>query len=261
MSGAVTLTAVRGAMPAAAVLCLGRRLACLVTESISMSPEQIMIDGAGGVLLLPGPPAARWRAPEVRAANPLQWSAPAELWSLGRLLLELALGRAVSDVIADHARDDRLRTLVDVDGGLLPARLIEVLMVLLAPAPGDRLQSPLAAARVFADAEHRFGDGEQALAQVLARSLDDDDDDPRVTPFDWSVEDTLDETIGVVVNSSRRNAPPPKKITTPPAATTTKGPSARRARQPTARFVLWTIGMGVVTFGAVAFYLISPLLK
>ncbi len=173
----VTLVGLRGPVAAAAVLCLGRRLACLISSNVSISPELIVVDGGGGVMTQPGPVAARWRAPEVRA-TPQVWSAAAELWSLGRLLLELALGDAVPDQLADHVRDDKLRALVDIDGAPLPGRLIEVFMVLMARSPLDRLQLPLAAARVLADAETRFGDGDDELARVFARAIDQRAADP-----------------------------------------------------------------------------------
>lgn len=162
-----TLAALHGALPPAAVMCLGHRLAAVASD-IPFDPSRIVIvDDLGGVQVQPGPVDVRWRAPEVRASltsNPTT----AELWSLGRLLLELSLGHAVDDDVADHADDVRLRGLKGLDGQALPERVVDVLAALLNPHADERLQSPRAAERVLKDAEQRFGDGASALRAAFA---------------------------------------------------------------------------------------------
>ncbi|MDP2340801.1 MAG: hypothetical protein Q8O67_07585 [Deltaproteobacteria bacterium] len=176
----MTLASVHGAVPPAAVLCLGGRLAALVGGKDHLAPERIVVDDGGGVTLHPGPVGPRWLAPELRASSGTH-ATTADLWGLGRLLLELALGHPVQDNVADHADEARLKSLVDIDGHLLQPRLVDVLMALLASSPEHRLQSPVAAARVFATAEKEFGDGETELIEVVKRSRAPQDSGPSPT--------------------------------------------------------------------------------
>jgi hypothetical protein len=97
------------------------------------------------------------------------------VWSLGRFLLELALGRRVDDHIVVTLDQASIAALVDVEGRPLSPRLADVLAALLAADPAHRLQSPRAAARVCADAAARFGDVDTALKRAARKRL------PRVT--------------------------------------------------------------------------------
>jgi hypothetical protein len=175
-------------------MCLGHRLAA-VAGDIPFAPERIVVAADGAVRMQPGPVAPRWRAPEVRTSS--SHTTTSELWGLGRLLLELSLGRAVDDATADHADEAALRGLFDVEGNRLPDRVVEILAVLLNPRADERLQSAKAAARVFADAEVRFGDGAAALVAVLAnaRRRRDEGHDDRAQPktMALSSKDILDQ--------------------------------------------------------------------
>lgn len=168
MSGEpLTLADIEGAMPAAAVMCLGHRLAAIATQR-AFDPDRIVIAADDAVSVEAGPVAQRWLAPEVRDAA--THTAAAEMWSLGRLLLELSLGRTVDDSVVDHADEAGLKSLMGVDGQPLPDRVIDILAVLLKPQANERLQSTRAAERVFRDAEGHMGDGARALGEILERA-------------------------------------------------------------------------------------------
>ncbi len=174
----LSLVSVQGVVPPAAVMCLGRRLAVVIGDT-PFCPSRVLLDSGGGVTLKPGKMTRRWLAPELRAVQTADVAAggqanvhttAGDLWALGRLLLELSLGSPVADKIADEGTPEKLRSLEDIEGKPLPERLVDVLAVLLAPNPDNRLHSAVAAARVFSEGEDRFGDGEEALMGVLLKA-------------------------------------------------------------------------------------------
>ena len=174
-----------GALPAAAVLHLGAAIAARKPHG-AIGIEQVLFDDAGDVVLHDDVAAAsRWQPPEIRrrifdddnnrgdTIVPLSVSpatgpvGPRILWSLGRLLLELALGHVVEDDVVDDLELEDLLTMVDVQGQPLPPRLAEVLAAMLAEDPTNRLQSAMAAQRVCESVEQDFGDGDALLRRLL----------------------------------------------------------------------------------------------
>ena len=163
----LTLADIEGALPASAAMCLGHRLVAVATQR-AFDPDRILIGTDDGIRIEPGPVGNRWLAPEVRATA--THTAAAEMWSLGRLLLELSLGRTVDDSVVYDTDEVRLKVLTGVDGQPLPDRVINIFAALLKPQPHERLQSTRAAERVFKDAEGHLGDGARALGEILERA-------------------------------------------------------------------------------------------
>lgn len=161
------------APPPLVVLALG----AVVAERLdpgAFSPDHVALDDHGTVDVAAALPGHRWWAPERRGPDAVDVdpdSVPAALWTLGRFLLELALGRRLETADVDAVDVPRLLALVDIEGRALPPRLVDVLAALLAPNPAQRLQSTRAAARVCRDAATRFGDVDTALRGATRRKL------------------------------------------------------------------------------------------
>jgi hypothetical protein len=160
------------APPPLVVLALGAAVAARLQPGM-FTPDLVSLDDQGNVAVPAGVPGPRWWAPELRKSiDDVDEKAPsAALWSLGRWLLELALGRRLDDHIAVTLNMTALSELVDVEGRPLPQRLVEVLAALVTPDPAQRLQSTRAAARVCTDAAARFGDVDTALRSAARRRL------------------------------------------------------------------------------------------
>lgn len=164
------------APPPLVVLALGAAIANKLQPG-AFTPDLVSLDEQGNVSVPPGMAGLRWWAPELRpesrrAGDNVDVEAPsAALWTLGRFLLELALGRRLDDHVAVTLDLPAIALLVDVEGRPLPQRLVEVLAALLAADPAQRLQSTRAAARVCTDAAARFGDVDTALRAAARKRL------------------------------------------------------------------------------------------
>jgi hypothetical protein len=160
------------APPPLVVLALGAAIANKLQPGV-FTPDLVSLDDQGNVNVPPGMAGPRWWAPELRrSADDVDEKAPsAALWSLGRFMLELALGRRLDDHVAVTLDLPAIAALVDVEGRPLPPRLVEVLAALLAADPAQRLQSTRAAARVCTDAAARFGDVDTALRSAARKRL------------------------------------------------------------------------------------------
>ena len=156
------------APPPLVVLALGAAVAERLDPG-AFSPDHIGLHDNGSVNVGRALPGMHWWAPERRAATAGDVdpdSVAAAMWTLGRFLLELALGRRLETAAVDAF--DPTAVAVDSDGRTLPTRFVEVVGALLAADPAQRLQSTRAAARVCTEAAARFGDVDTAL-RVAAR--------------------------------------------------------------------------------------------
>lgn len=164
------IAVVCGPLAPAAVCRVGRQLALALVDVHArgagashggVAMDRVRVLPSGDVMLLDaGTPGARTLSPERRAGEGR--SRQDDLWALGVVLADLACGGALLD-------DDGLSEA----NPTLPARLGDALSVLVAPA-GRRLTNAAAAARIFADLEHREGDGALLLRAALLRARGED---------------------------------------------------------------------------------------
>ncbi len=189
---------IAGALPPQALCRVGRQIALALVELHerppflfhgALSAERIVVDDGGNARLAD---LGRWRpqdnlrliSPERRAVQGKPTAAD-DLWALGMILAELALGHPLE---TGGAFLD-----VRVLAGALPDRLVDALAVLVGPAAA-RLRNATAAVRVFTELEKIYGDGARALRDGLAHARlgsafslggdDDDDDEHPVTQPD-----------------------------------------------------------------------------
>lgn len=152
-----------GPLPPAAVARIGQRIAQVLQERAradgDLGGHRVHIDEGGQVHLEDGPRIVdpRMRSPE----RGLEGAASAvdDLWALGVLLADAALGQAA------HLSSDG--TLL-FDRALFPQRFVDALAVLVAPV-GARVTRSAAAARIFFELEPRLGDGQAMLRDAVRR--------------------------------------------------------------------------------------------
>lgn len=159
-----------GALPPAAVCRIGRQIGLALVELHeragmahgALAADRILIDTGGNARLMdlgcarPTSPV-RLQSAERRRSH----GAPStmdDLWSLGVILADAALGGAADPTLPDSPPV--------VGTGKLPERLDDALKVLIAPL-GARITNAAAAVRVFTDVEKGLGDGTHALRKAL----------------------------------------------------------------------------------------------
>jgi hypothetical protein len=196
----VSLATLRGIgpLPPAAVAWVGsqvaRQLAAIDEERQplgliheSLTPETIVVDDAGAVLLLPPDVARdaldvialRFLSPELHCGEAP--SVASDLWALGMALWEAALGRVAvpGDDEMERARLLEGALIIDDDGGRLPARLVDAIAALVAPAY-CRVHNARAVSRIFDSLVYEWPGGATLLHDVVVEARDRAvDDDPR----------------------------------------------------------------------------------